>query len=248
MDTPLLTKLSRYKSTPKWTLASPCERDPQLSSVGSPLGPAAYNPTACIDRTSKFRKISPACSFGSAERFRNSKIGMARHPIPGPGQYSPPADYSRAPFRSYSNITFGLGQRLFAKNSSSLTPGPGEYDIRQKHRRCGSTFDTRGIHVNHRHGWYYDVDIRARRDSPAPGTYDPTFPHDKTDRKFSFGNGDRPPVHNKWAVNLPSPGRYPIKSSLAGRSFSFTHATGKAKAVPPELTVGPLCGQPTQFG
>ena len=244
-----MTKVSRYKSTPKWTIAPSVSHTSGKQCAQESRGPAAYNPSGCLERTSKFKRIGSACSFGSSRRFTmNARNG--RQTVPGPGQYSPPSDYSYAPYRSGGNIIFGIGRcDLTSGNRSKniFCPGPGEYDIRGKHRAIGATMDCRGVHVNHRHGWYYDPEIKSSKGVPSPGTYNPHFPHEKSDRKVSFGSGDRPPVHRTAAVGLPSPGRYDIPSSLGGSSFSFTHGVSKA-SVPVEMTVGPLCGQPTQFG
>lgn len=247
---PLLTNLSSFKSSPKWTIRSQILRMPNSSSQSSSMGPAAYNPVSCIDKTSKFRKICPACSFGTSKRFSgfgslSSEIGSA----PGPGQYSPPSDFSHAPYHTLSNITFGVGGRMppAGRFQRCDAPGPGAYDIRGKYRAGGSTFSDRGVHVNERHGWFYDEDVKATRDNPAPGSYNPRNSYEHLDRRITFGVGSRPPLDRKESRGIPSPGRYDLKSSLSRRSFSFTHSVKRAP-VRQEHTVGAICAQPTQFG
>jgi hypothetical protein len=248
VNAPLLTKLSTYKSTPKWTLSSACTNSCLDIPASEALGPAAYNPNNCIDRISKFRRIASACSFGTSKRFSlsESKVSLDHAP-PGPGRYSPPADFSRAPYRSVSNITFGTGGRLFPERlygSRRAGPAPNEYDIRGKHRFGGSSLDTKGVHVNTRHGWFYDSEVKARRNNPSPGSYEPKYPRDATNVQFSFGNAARIPLEPRKVS--PPPGTYDAKSTLGGRAYSFTHA--RTKRPSPDHTVGPLCNQPTQFG
>lgn len=172
---------------------------------------------------------------------------------PGPGAYSHEGDYSAAPYHSVSNITFGKGERPFSKLKkcgSGANPGPGRYDIRGKYRDGGFTFDQKGVSVNHRHGWYYDPDVRAARGKPGPGSYNPVYPFSKSDRKFSFGHGDRPDVQIAGSRDVPAPGQYEIKSRLGGREYSFTttrSSFGSIHQQPKDAVVGPLCGQPTQF-
>ena len=254
-DTPLLTKFSNYKSTPKWTLTSPSVPRRRTDPGVEQDRPSTHDPNSCIDRTSKFRRISSACSFGRSSRFSASTTElMLKHAPPGPGQYSPPPDYSRAPYTSISNITFGSGGRLFPKffhGQSKGLPSPSDYDIRGKHRNGGSTFDLKGVTVNNRHGWFYDSDVKSRRDNPAPGAYNPHYPKDKSDRKFTFGCGDRPPIHTLSAAGLPSPGRYEVRSTLGGEAHSFTTTRASFGSIHQKVkdhVVGPLCGQPTQFG
>lgn len=248
MNAPLLTKLSTYRSTPKWTLPVSSASSCLTTQSSDLLGPAAFNPISCVDRISKFRRIASACSFGTSKRFslRESKVSLDHAP-PGPGQYSPPPDFSRSPYRSICNITFGSGERQFPKRSRGADgsgPGPSEYDIRGKHRFGGSSFDLKGVHVNSRHGWFYDNEVNARRDNPSPGTYDPKYSRDPTDVQFSFGSAPRLPKPD--APSAPPPGSYETGSSLGGRSYSFTHAVSKSTRT--GLTLGPLCSQPTQFG
>jgi hypothetical protein len=250
-DAPSLTILSGYKSSPKWTISSPTESMGHLIDAQNSLGPAGYNPVECVDHTSKFRRISSACKFSTSKRFHDS--GGSITSIPGPGQYSPPPDYATSPYPSFGSISFGRGERHFPKHFHSMgrgKPGPNEYDIRGKYRKGGSTFDPKGVTVNHRHGWYYDADVKACRGNPAPGSYDPKYPSEKTDRMFSFGKGCRPTLIDSGSSNSPSPGQYDSKSTLGGSSFSFTHArstVGSMYQSSDEQTVGPLCAQPTQF-
>ena len=250
-DGPVLTKLSNYKSTPKWTFTSASHQAKQNSDGSDSSATVdSIDPVSCIDKTSKFRRISAACRFGSSKRFSDSS---SKHDPPGPGQYTPPSDYAIKPYRSICNITFGSGGRIFPKffhNRGRGIPSPSEYDIRGKHRNGGVTFDTKGVSVNTRHGWFYDMDIRARRDNPAPGAYDPRYPSERSDQKFSFGTGDRPGIDHLASAAVPSPGQYDIKSTLGGPKFSFTHtgsSVGSMYQRSRESSVGPLCGQPTQF-
>lgn len=250
-DGPVLTKLSNYKSTPKWTFTTSSVHSGVRNDGNIVVEQSTdADPVACIDRTSKFRRISASCKFGTSKRFNDS--ASTRAP-PGPGQYTPPPDYSIRPYRSICSITFGSGGRLFPKffhNKGKGIPSPSDYDIRGKHRNGGFTFDTKGVTVNNRHGWFYDTDIRSRRDNPAPGAYDPRYPTEQSDQKFSFGTGDRPPIHHLASSVVPSPGQYDAKSTLGGPKFSFTHTgstVGSMYQRSRESTVGPLCGQPTQF-
>jgi hypothetical protein len=246
---PLLTRLSRYKSSPKWTISSQNVSRSLFRLSRIALGPAAYNPLACIDKTSKFSKLSPACSFGTSKRFDSFGSSTAVQICgPGPGEYSPPPDRSGAPYRSLPGVTFGVGRRSTSKKTErSLSPGPGEYDIRGKFRKGGTTFSEIGVHVNNRHGWYYDFDIKAARDIPAPGSYEPRNPNEKSGGRVTFGVGSRPRLDRTGSRGIPSPGRYEHRSALSGRSFSFTHGT-KVTRVPQEHKVGAVCAQPTQFG
>ena len=141
---PALTKLSTYKTNPKWTMVSGDSKKlgkGKNSKENIAPGPAAYDPTTCIDKTSKFRKISSPCSFSTCSRFSKNETKLAlSHAVPGPGTYSPPSDYSSSPHRSLTNITFGNGERLFPRyfhRQGIGKPGPAEYDIRGKHRGTG---------------------------------------------------------------------------------------------------------------
>ena len=246
---PLLTKLSTFKSTPKWTiLRSPPAKE---KVIGNSLGPAAYNLTSCINKTSKFRQISYSCSFSTSKRFANpSSNHLAAHSFPGPGAYSPPADYSNAPYVSVSNISFGKGGRMFPKyfyKRGEGLPSPSTYDIRGKHRLGGFTFDPRGVTVNNRHGWFYDADVNACKMNPGPGQYNPRYPNEHHDGKVGFGTGDRPHMYLGSMKDNPSPGAYEVRSKLAGEAHSFATTTASRRRNK-DHEVGPLCGQPTQFG
>jgi hypothetical protein len=248
---PLLTNLSTYKSGPKWTISHQCFKQFQSKSSSGLLGPAAYNPLACIDKTSKYKKLGPACSFGTSKRFNGfGSLSDGLGEVPGPGRYSPPPDFSGCPYRAITNITFGVGDRFSKRmhDRPSTAPGPGQYEIRGKSREGGSTFCTRGRRIHHRHGWFYDDDVKARRDVPAPGTYNPRHPKEHSDRKFTFGVGGRIYLDRPESRGIPSPGRYDLKQCLSGRSFSFTHSAGRNPRPRNESTVGALCAQPTQFG
>jgi len=247
---PLLTNLSSYKSSPKWTISAQVPRSVTSVTNGVSVGPAAYNPISCIDKTSKFRKISPACSFGTSKRFYGfGSLASEIESFPGPGQYSPPPDFSRAPFHSICNISFGVGERAGpgGRLKRNDAPGPGAYDIRGKYRAGGYTFSDRGVSVNERHGWFYDEDVKATRHNPAPGTYNPRTPDENQDRRITFGIGYRPKLDRPASRGIPSPGRYELKSTLGTRSFSFTHGVKKTQ-IRSEHTVGAICAQPTQFG
>ena len=250
---PLLTNLSTFKSSPKWTITHQSLK--QLATVpgSGSLGPAAYNPISCIDKTSKYRKLGPACSFGTSKRFDSfGSLSTGGDPVPGPGKYSPPSDYAGSPYRTVDSVSFGVGDRFskLGNGRPATAPGPGQYDVRGKFRKGGSTFSDRTVNINQRRGWYYDEDVKARRDVPAPGAYDPKHPNEHSDRRFTFGVGNRVYSDRAESRGIPSPGRYDMKSCLSGRSFSFTHSTNRAKrsSPPPEATVGALCAQPTQFG
>jgi hypothetical protein len=248
---PLLTNLSTYKSSPKWTISHQCIKESLSRSSSGSLGPAAYHPIACIDKTSKYRKLGPACSFGTSKRFDSfGSLHISSQSVPGPGQYSPPSDFSASPFTSFVNISFGVGNRFSNKMNGrpSTAPGPGQYEVRGKSRRGDLVFSTVGSSMHHRHGWYYDEDVKARRDVPAPGTYDPHHPREHSDRKFTFGVGERVNQDRPESRGIPSPGRYSLKSCLSGRSFSFTHSASRNSKPIKELTVGAICAQPTQFG
>lgn len=244
---PLLTKLSSYKATPKWSIsqatAVKCEDSCDV------LGPAAYNPTSCINKTSKFKQISYACSFGTGQRWRQSSTKHKEtHAIPGPGTYCPPADYSHAPYESVTNISFGKGGRLFPKffyKRGEGLPAPSEYDIRGKHRLGGCTFDSRGVFVNTRHGWYYDSAVNSVKMNPGPGQYNPRYPNENHDGKIGFGTGDRPNFYIKEMLHIPGPNSYNIPSKLGGEAHSFT--TNKAP-IRQTRDSGSFCSQPTQFG
>jgi hypothetical protein len=165
---------------------------------------------------------------------------------PGPGHYNPSGDFSAAPFHSVSNITFGKGERPFYKLAREARhPGPASYDIRGKHRDGGFTFDQKGVNVNHRHGWYYDADVKASRNKPGPGTYEPSHPRERSHRKISFGHGERPAVSSVAVRDVPAPGQYDSRSTLGGGGFSFS----TSRLIHQNCsTVGPICAQPTQFG
>ena len=250
---PLLTALSTYESSPKWTIPTnavvinPKGTSDRESTTGS--GPAAYNPNSCVDKTSKFKKIAFSCAFSSSKRFASEKTALAiAHAPPGPGTYNPPSDFSSAPHPKLANVTFSKTVSPTPKRGKTHQ-GSVVYDIRGLHRLGGTTFDQKGVTVNHRHGWYYDGDIKSRRSNPGPGAYNPNFPHDKTDRKFSFGTGDRPELSIPSCVGNPAPGQYLIPSTLSSESHSFSRAS--PHSIPSRdktSTVGPLCGQPTQFG
>ena len=236
---PILTKLSSYQSTPKWTISTSNFVRSKLSC--DVMGPAAYNPTTCMNKTSKFREISYACNFGTSKRWGSeSGKGRDERGVPGPGTYSPPADYSQSPYVSVSNISFGKGGRVcFGKQ---CVPSPSTYDIRGKHRLGGFTFDPRGVSVNNRHGWYYDADINSVKMNPGPGQYSPKYPIEQA--KIGFGTGDRPKIY--LSTNTPSPGRYDIRSKLGGPAHSFT--TDVSRSIKRKQVEPSLCSQPTQFG
>ena len=248
---PLLTSLSTYHASPKWSLGHDSRSHGsggKRNSNASNLGPAAYNPIACVDKTSKFRKISSAFPFTSCERFSSGSSALAiSHAPPGPGSYNPPSDFSSAPHPCMGNVTFSKQTRSTRKVHSE-TKTPPVYDIRGKHRHGGTTLDTRSVTVNVRHEWYYDGDIKSRRSNPGPGAYNPHFPQEKTDRKFSFGTGDRPSLSIPSSLSVPAPGKYVLPSTLSKESHSFTRSTPHSKSSHQSTTVGPLCAQPTQFG
>jgi hypothetical protein len=248
---PLLTALSTYHASPKWSLghdgilkkhAPKSER-----SSGVNPGPAAYNPISCVDKTSKFRKITSSCPFSISKRFISGTTKLAiSHAPPGPGSYDPPSDFSSAPHPSVAHITFS--KRI--RSEGKMIPGVNEppvYDIRGLHRYGGRTFDPRAVIVNRRHGWYYDDDIKSRRSNPGPGAYNPHFPQEKTDRKFSFGTGDRPSLSKPSSLGIPPPGQYTLPSTLSKESHSFTRSS-PLKRITGSSYVGPVCAQPTQFG
>ena len=248
---PLLTTLSTYQSSPKWSLvhtpnAQTVDKKSKVVQQSDP-GPAAFNPISCVDKTSKFRRISSSCPFGISKRFSSGTSALAiSHAPPGPGSYNPPSDFSSAPHPSLANVTFSKQVRSNRKMNSS-TKWPPVYDIRGLHRHGGTTFDTKAVTVNRRHGWYYDGDIKSRRSNPGPGAYNPHFPQEKTDRKFSFGTGDRPDLSIQSSVGVPAPGQYPLPSTLSKESHSFTRTSLLSKKTE-IFTAGPVCGQPTQFG
>jgi hypothetical protein len=245
---PLLTTLSNYQSSPKWSIRHDrLSKDGVVSVCREWLpGPAAYNPISCVDKTSKFRKIASSCAFNNSKRFPSdsSKLVLAHAP-PGPGSYNPPSDFSSAPHPSMANVTFSRQIRTTRKRTSNIG-ACSIYDIRGLHRRGGSTFDPKGVVVNQRHGWYYDGDIKSRRSNPGPGAYNPAFPQEKTDRKFSFGTGSRPELSIPSSNGIPAPGQYLVSSTLSRESHSFTRSSHQSSSGP--STAGPICGQPTQFG
>ena len=93
---PLLTTLSNYQSSPKWSIRhdGSQKEDPAANCRDQLPGPAAYNPTSCVDKTSKFRKIASSCAFNNSKRFPSdsSKLVLAHAP-PGPGAYDPPLGF-----------------------------------------------------------------------------------------------------------------------------------------------------------
>jgi hypothetical protein len=245
---PLLTTLSNYQSSPKWSIRhdGSQKEDPAANCRDQLPGPAAYNPTSCVDKTSKFRKIASSCAFNNSKRFPSdsSKLVLAHAP-PGPGAYDPPSDFSSSPHPSMANVTFS--KQIRSSRERNPTVGASSiYDIRGLHRRGGSTFDPKGVVVNQRHGWYYDGDIKSRRSNPGPGAYNPSFPQEKTDRKFSFGTGNRPELSIPSSLGIPAPGQYLVSSTLSKEAHSFTRSSHHNLTA--SSTIGTICGQPTQFG
>lgn len=255
-DAPLLTNLSTFPSSPKWTLTRPRTAPTKLRISETREAGSQLDSLPCIENTSKFRRVASACRFGTSTRFTHEGgMRSCTSSQPGPGQYHHVGDYSASPYHSICNITFGKGERLFPKyfhGRAASNPAPDKYDIRGKYRQGGFTFDQKGVNVNHRHGWYYDAEVRASRNKPGPGAYNPSYPAEKSDRHFSFGLGDRPAVHIVTAIGVPAPGQYELKSTLGGRRFSFTTTRSSFGSIHDQHKdcpkLGPVCSQPTQFG
>ena len=244
-DVPSITRLSPYRSSPRFSMAGAL-RPPR---PGLTLGPGEY-PLCALEKTSKFSILSRPCSFGSAKRFAEDNVDAKRTPTnePGPGSYDSKLDYSHIPFHSASSATFGSGDRMFPKKISrgAMTPGP-VYDVIGRDRRGEASLVTSGAAVAGRHGWYYDVDVKAHKDVPGPGSYKPKM--SANDPTFVFGSSKRPELYPLHTKSLPGPGTYQT-SDKPSTAYSFTKASlenGSSFARLDRRVPGSMTAQPSQF-
>ena len=248
-STPLLTKLSKYAASPKYSIVGfvPPYHPPFT------LGPGVYE-AGNIDKTSRYRNLSTPCSFGGAKRFAEDRISKSKLvAYPGPGAYTPKGDYSFKPYTKLPDTRLDLpGNRIFPKQyfkAGNRSPGP-IYEVTGRDRRGDPTLATTAPSVAGRQGWYYDVDIKAHKDVPGPGTYKAKHPGDPTEITYGFGSSVRPPMFPAHTKGLPGPGAYDNKSNLMDNAvYSFGQAKLSAGSGfnYPQYAAGTMCAQPTQF-
>ena len=246
-DTPVLSKLAGYKSSPSYSMQGLAHPGRQPNG----LGPGEYPPVS-LDKTSKYQTVGRNFSFAHDQRFPEDRI-VAKKPSnttePGPGAYDCKLDYTHIPFKRASSATLGSGERLFPMayfNNGKSTPGP-VYDVAGRDNRNEPTLSRHAAILEGRHGMYYDSDIGSRKSVPGPGQYEPK--ESAKPLSFGFGKSKRPQLNT--AKKSPGPGQYDLKDSGTSiKSFSFGKASlnaGSVFARAGKLTPGTMTGQPTQF-
>lgn len=253
---PQLTKMSMFKTQPKYTFSV---RIPPIEShLSSAPPPNKYDVRGLMEHTSKFSRTQ-RCSFGSAKRF---EAANDRGNKTGPGSYN-----SNSSTLSHLKCGFGTSVRppitesLGAAKGPAM-PGPGLYEVRGKNRRNDPTLSDSSCTHGGRHKWFYE-NLEAER-KPGPGTYSRVSEGLKAlehrDPTFGFGSSTRPAITESLGVgkNTVGPGQYPTPSTLGGNvqlqkvpAYSFTSSGGripkkggeKSKAACPDMVAAG-----TQFG
>ena len=141
-------------------------------------------------------------------------IGERKDLSPFPGKNAPPPGSYKLFSIFDSNIRNNKGPSLggkilYSKGDDKYKPGPGAYELKNFGK-----FGTIPIIVKSRYSFFYDDDIRNKKDTVSMQRYKPSY-NLVEKRRFNgitFGIGDRPKMNA--ANNFPGPGTYNIPGNF----------------------------------
>jgi len=238
---PNLTTMSKYSSSPKYSLRGKWNYSGGSAKQGPDPGVYGRPP---IEITSKYRRFT-AGSFGTSSRWRSDdKNDPGREP--GPGAYNMKSTLDTA-----SGSSFGASQRSTFKDppKSQKVPSPGDYEVRGRTRTMDPSMGGGGAYS---FTGKWPPGVQAGKNAPGPGAYTPDWKNDyPAPPKYGFGTSTRPPLN--LPNDAPAPGTYNMPDGVTGHitfpstcKFSFR---SRHFLKPDALTsMGPNCAQASSFG